>query len=187
MKHFKSFDEFVNESILNEESILTPEIKKAIKEISDLTTNFIKKEVPSLLSKYGCVLESDGLRGTGSTNFNIVRAGSLENKTKEKAAERLFTIYTFQTKQNYRSTIVAYGYLNPFFDDYKLRTKMPFSIGSAADVNSEAIKNLFSKWQYGDYEFLKDPKFIGEYVKFLSDYLKGIEENLKFFKDKGII
>lgn len=185
MKHIKSFAEFINESILNEESILTPEIKKAIKEISDLTTNFIKKEVPSLLSKYGCVLESDGIRN--SSNFNIVRPGSPENKTKEKAAERLFTIYTWGTKQNHQSTIVTYGYLNPFFDDYKLRTKMPFSIQSEADVNSEAIKDLFSKWQYGDYEFLKDPKVIDEYVKFLSDYLKGIEENLKFFKDKGII
>jgi hypothetical protein len=187
MKHIKSFAEFVNESILNEESILTPENKKAIKEISDLTAKFINKDVPSLLSKYGCELESDGIKGTGSTNFNIVRPGSLKNKTKEKAAERLFTIYTFQTKHNYRSTMVAYGYMNPFFDDYNLRTKMPFSIGSAQDVNSDTIKKMFKQWQYGDYEFLNDPKVIGEYVKFLSDYLKGIEENLKFFESKGII
>jgi len=173
MKNLLTFDEFLNESQLNE--ALVGAQKTNAKKIGDMTKAFFTKDLPALAARFDCEVTEKRSKG----EFKIFR-GEVD----------LIDISSWAMGRNRFASIVAYVYPSYFsreIDSY--RNVVPFSVGSGTEAENKAkgMAEMISNWQSGPYDFLEDADSVKTYDDWLTEVLEGIAENLEFFKSKGVI
>jgi hypothetical protein len=180
MKNIPSFDEFVNESILNE--AFTGTAKVNIKKIGDITRKFIEKDLPSLLSKYNCTLEQSPV--------------DKQNYTIHHAMQRdLFDIHLDKMNKNRFAISLMYCYINVFMGPEKLYDKLPFTVGDGIAFKkycTKLVDDALSNWQTlegdeRDNAQLSDPDIAPQYQEMANNWLEGIEKNLDYYVKHNII
>lgn len=174
MKKLMNFEEFLNESQLNE-ALEGPQ-KSNAKKIGDLTKSFLEKDLPGLLSRYNS--EVAQLDGAVHKDDFLVRNGG----------EDLFKFSTWCMGRNRHARIIAYLDTTwaSLADPYK---KQLFLIGSPSDADSKVsgIGKMISGWQYGPYVFLDDASSVKIYQDWIDSLLKGMEGNLELLKSKNVL
>lgn len=181
MKNIKTFEEFVNESILNE-SFSGP-AKANIKKIGDITRKFLEKDLPKLLDEYGCTMR---LNPANKTVYII----------DHPMQQSLFDIYLNKMNKNRFAIVLMYAYVNVFMGPRDHREKLPFSIGHPGEARNwsggSVIDDALSGWQTleGDDEDntrLSNPDVVSQYQETANNWLEGIRKNLEYYVKHNVI
>lgn len=175
MKNLSTFEDFVNESLINE--ALDGNTAGLAKDVANLTTVFMKKDLPSLLKKYGCTSENQKFRGT--TKIRISNTQGLS----------FFDIYLWSVAKISALKIIATGYPDVFNDKLEIYKVLPFNDAtknpdSMTTEGFPLVAKLITNWQFLESKADSiNAEVVKEYKAYLDNYLKGIEENLNYLKD----
>ncbi len=173
MKNLLTFDEFLNESLLNE--ALVGAQKTSAKKIGDITKAFFTKDLPTLAARFDCAVVEKRSKG----EFKII-----------KGEDDLIDISSWAMGRNRFASIVAYIYPSYFSSAVEpYRDVVPFKVGSGteAENKTKGMAEMISKWQSGPYDLLEDADSVKTYENWIGEVLRGIEDDLKFYKSKGVI
>ncbi len=186
MRNLLTFDEFLNESQLNE--ALDKEQKEVVKKITDITTKFIEKTLPDMAAKYDCYMRNSN-DGSDFADYEI--------RAKEDTREGMISVNTRTLNRRKNKNIIVLGagvqtWMNTKADDYKKGAPFQGTELQSFKEGRNEIGRIVYPWLDGakdrDYENLRDESIIKVYEDWLyKTILKGIEDNLKYFKSKGIM
>lgn len=179
MKNLLSFDEYLNESVLNE--AFSGPAKANIKKISDITRGFLEKSLPNLLSKYDCTVS----QSTINKETYIIE---------HPMQKSLFDIYLSKMNRNRFAIILMYAYVDIFKGPRDHAKKVPFIVGTQSEFtkySTDLVYKTMSNWQYAadseDDTFLTDPNLISQYQDMVDNWLEGIEKNLEYYIKNKVI
>jgi hypothetical protein len=178
MKNLQTFEEFVNESTLNEAKFapLEGDQLKFAEQINKLVFDATNKILPKLAQKYGYEFR----KGSDGT-YRI--SGYYEGKQKS-----IIDVYTWTVEKFRKYRIIGHAYPNPFYSNDDL--VMPFQ--NAQTVRTEEAGEVISGWQSLAEINVKYPpivltqELVDAYAKFIQDVIEGAELNLKFSKESGV-
>lgn len=178
MKNLQTFEEFVNESIINEGREFAPlegDQLKFVEQINKLTFEATNKTLPKLAKQYGYEFKK---LGDGDYCIRVEYEGKRMS---------ILDFYTWSMEKFRKYRIMGYAYPNPFFKNEGL--VMPFQ-------HSDTIKTKESSETVQSFQRLAEislpnqtiltQKMVDAYAKFLDGIIEGAELNLKFAKESGV-
>ena len=179
MKNLQTFQEFVNESVINEANFapLEGDQLKFAEQITKLVFDAINKTLPQLAKKYGYKFKKANNQGI----YHII--GYYEGKRVS-----IIDLYMWTADKFKNYSILGSAYPNPAFSNDNL--VMPFRNSNSFETKEAA--EVIKGWHRLCYINPSYPsivltlELVNAYAKFIEDVVDGIELNLKFAKERGV-
>jgi hypothetical protein len=178
MKNLQTFEEFVNESVINEGREWSPfegDQLELVEQINKLTFEATNKILPKLAKKYGY-------------KFSKLSDGDYCIRGKYEGREMtMLDFYTWTIEKYRKYRIIGYAYPNPFFENESL--VMPFQHSDS--IKTKESDEVVQSWnRLAEISLPKQTtltkKLVDAYAKFVEDVIEGTELNLKFAKESGV-